>query len=65
MNKYFLGMVICAFASVISFFTISSYFADSHHINGVFWVLGFLFGLGGIYFGWRLNETMGGGKEER
>ena len=65
MNKYFMGGVVCAFLSVISFFTINSYFADKHHCNGLFWVTGFIFGMGAIYFGWRVNETTGGGKEQR
>lgn len=56
--------VVCAFLSVISFFAISSYFADKHHVNGVFWITGFLFGFAAIYFGWKVNSTLGGGDQE-
>ena len=50
MNRNFLFTVIFAFASVISFFTVNSYFADSHHMNGVFIGAGVVFALLAIFF---------------
>ncbi len=65
LNKYFAGGAVCAFLSVISFFTINSYFADKHHVNGLFWIAGFLFAAGAIYFYWKLTQTTGGGGKEQ
>ncbi len=51
-NKNFLAAVIFAFASVVSFFQINSYWSDNHHFNGFFgWMgIGVVSGLAAIYF---------------
>jgi hypothetical protein len=64
-NKYFAGMVISAAVAVWGAFSINSYFADKHHLNGASWVLAIVGVLGIGYFWMRLNQTTGGGKEER
>lgn len=39
-TKWFLTMTVFAFASVISFFQINSYWADKHNFNGLIGWLG-------------------------
>lgn len=39
-RKWFGLMVVFAFASIISFFQINSYWADQHKFNGIFGWLG-------------------------
>ena len=62
-KKYFIAMAIFAFASVISFFQINSYWADQHHFNGLFgWLgLGIVFGLVAIYFLTQVIKNSNGG----
>jgi hypothetical protein len=50
-NKYFAGMVICAFISVISFFQINGYKVDQHNLNWLCILIGVLFAGATIYFG--------------
>ncbi len=65
MNKYFLGGLISVAVAVWGGFSVSSSFADKHHLNGASVVLCVIGILGAVYFGWRLNQTIGGGKEQR
>lgn len=48
-GKWSTLMVLSAFASVISFFQVDSYFADTHNFNTVFIVAGVVLGLVAIY----------------
>ena len=53
MNKgkwYWAAMAVLAFASIISFFQINSYWSDKHHFNGLIgWLgIGIICGLGAI-----------------
>ena len=47
---------VSAFVSVISFFQINSYFADKHHINGLWWVSGIVFAAVAGYFMYKANN---------
>jgi hypothetical protein len=62
-EKWFIFMTVFAFASVISFFQINSYWADKHHFNGFFgWLgLGIVFGLIAIFGLYKVNKTSSGG----
>jgi len=62
-KKWFLLMTVLAFASVISFFQINSYWADQNKFNGFFGFLGIgiVLGLGAIYCLLRVNKEAGGG----
>jgi len=55
-KKWFTVLVIAAFASVISFFQINSYFADTHKLNGVFKIAGIVFGIIAAYSYYRANK---------
>ncbi len=59
-NPYYGFMVVAAFASIISFFQVNSAFADKHHINWLWIVLGVVFALVFVYFGWKANKTSSG-----
>jgi hypothetical protein len=50
-KQWFAWMVVFAFASVISFFQINSYWADKNNFNGFFgWLgIGIVTGLAAIY----------------
>jgi len=48
-NKWFLTMVASAFASVISFFQVNSYWADKHHFNTGWEVIATIAGLVAIF----------------
>lgn len=50
-SKWWISTVVFAFASVISFFQINSYWADQHNFNGIFgWLgIGIVTGLIAIY----------------
>jgi len=50
-KKWFLLMTVLAFASVICFFNINSYWADQNDFNGVvgFLGIGIVLGLGAVY----------------
>ena len=65
MNKYFLGGLISVAVAVWGAFSVSSYFADKHHLNWASWVLIVIGALGAIYFAWKLNSTLGSSKEKR
>lgn len=41
----FPAFALGAFVSAISFMQINSYWADTHHANGVWWASGIVFGL--------------------
>lgn len=59
MNKgfrYWTAMAILAFASVICFFQVNSYWSDKHHFNTWFIVIGIVLGLGAIYCLRQANE---------
>lgn len=62
LNPWFGGFVICALASVVSFFQIQSYWADQHHFNGIFgWLgIGIILGVAAILFLLKANKTTGG-----
>lgn len=64
-NKYFAGMVLSAAVAFWGLASINSAFADKHHLNGASVVLMIAGILGVAYFWWRLNQTTGGGKEQR
>jgi len=51
-KKWFAAMSVFAFASIISFFQINSWWADQNKFNGLIgWLgLGIVFGLIAIYF---------------
>lgn len=48
-KTWFALTVIFAFASVISFFQINSYWADKHHFNGGWVTIGVIAGLVAIF----------------
>lgn len=48
-RKWFLAMVVFAFASVISFFQINSYQADLHNSNWIWTIAGVLFALSAVF----------------
>lgn len=58
-KKLFIIMVILAFASVISFFHVNSWVADKHGLNGLFKILGIVFGLAAAYFLYRVAKQGG------
>lgn len=62
-KKWFLGMVIFAFASAISFFQINSYWADQHHFNGGWLAIGIVLGSVAVFCLTKVirNSNKGGG----
>ncbi|MEP7375524.1 MAG: hypothetical protein ABI675_19420 [Chitinophagaceae bacterium] len=58
-KKWFAFMTVFAFASVICFFNINSYFADTHKINWLFILLGIVFALVAIYGLKKVNDIAG------
>ena len=60
---WFLIMTAFAFASVISFFQINSYWADNHNFNGLKgWLgLGIVFGLVACFCLYKVSKTSSGG----
>lgn len=50
-GQWFIFMVVFAFASVLSFFQINSYWADQHNFNGLFgWLgIGIVTGLAAVF----------------
>ena len=50
-KKYWTVLVVLAFASIISFFQINSYWSDKNNFNGLIgWLgIGIVLGLGAIY----------------
>lgn len=50
-------MVLFAFASVICFFSINSYWADTHHANRALLILGIALACGGAIFLYRTIKT--------
>lgn len=50
-SHWFIFTVILAFASIISFYQVNSYWADTHKFNGLFgWIgIGVMFGLAAIF----------------
>lgn len=61
-NPWYGFMVIAAFASIISFFQINSYWADKNNFNGLFgWLgIGIVSGLAAVFFLWKANKTSSG-----
>lgn len=59
-------MVVFAFASVISFFQINSWWADQHDFNGIFgWLgIGIVTGLVAVFSLYKVNKLGGEGKQE-
>jgi hypothetical protein len=62
LNPWFGGFVLSALASTVSFFQIDSYFADKHHLNGIFGFLGIgiVLALLAIWFIKKTNDTSTG-----
>jgi len=53
-GKWFWAIgAVLAFASVISFFQINSYFADQHKLNTVWLVAGIICGLGALVLAYK------------
>lgn len=48
-TKFYIGAIL-AFISVISFFNISSFWADTHNTNGLLTGVGIAFGIAAIGF---------------
>jgi hypothetical protein len=65
-KRWFGTMVAFAFASVISFFQINSYWADQHNFNGFFgWLgIGIVTGLVAAFCLYKVNKLGGEGKQE-
>lgn len=63
-QKLFIAMVIFAFASVISFFQINSYWSDTHNFNTWWYVIGGVTGLIAVYFLYRVSKQAGGRRDE-
>lgn len=61
-KKWFTLMVVTAFISVISFFQINSYWADKHHFNGGWTVIGIVFGLVACFCLYNVKKEAGGGE---
>lgn len=60
LNPWMAGVVGSAFAAVICFMQINSYWADKNGMNWMWWVLGFV-GVGLLgYCGYRLNKSSTG-----
>ena len=57
---WFALMVFFAFASVISFFQINSYWADQNNFNGGWTIIGIVFGLIAAYCLHRVAKSAGG-----
>lgn len=57
MNKNFLFMALFAFAAVICFFSINSYWADTHHANRALLIVGIALACGGAIFLYRTIKT--------
>lgn len=47
--QWFLIMVFTAFAAALSLVQINSYHADKYHLNGLYWALSIVFGLGALF----------------
>ena len=62
-KKWFALMAIFAFASIISFFQINSYWADKHNFNGLFgWLgIGIVSGLVAVFCLSKVAKYGGGG----
>jgi FtsH-binding integral membrane protein len=58
-KKWFAFMTVFAFASVICFFNVNSYFADKHRINALFIVFGILFAILAVYGLKKVNDVAG------
>ena len=52
LQKWIIVTVVLAFASIISFFQINSYWADKHNFNTTWLLIGIITGLGAAYFGY-------------
>jgi hypothetical protein len=65
-GHWFIFMTVFAFASVISFFQINSYWADQHDFNGLFgWLgIGIVTGLAAIFGLYKVNKLAGTGKQD-
>lgn len=61
-SKLFVLTAVLAFASVISFFQVNSYWADKHHFNGMWIVIGIFLGLGAIWALSKVIKQAGGGE---
>jgi hypothetical protein len=61
-QHYFLLMVLSAFVSVITFFKVDSYWADTHDFNGSLIAIGVVFGLVAGFFLYKVikNSNTGG-----
>ena len=59
-NPWFGGTVIFAFAGIGCLFTIKSYFADKHNLNGFFLVVGIVLGLAAAFCLYKANATSTG-----
>jgi hypothetical protein len=60
MNPWWIGLVILAFGSVISFFQINSYYADTHDMNFFFTILGIVLGLAALFCLYKTATTSTG-----
>jgi len=57
MKKYWTGLVIAAFISIISFFQIGSYWADTHNFNGGWTIIGIAFGLAALFCLYKVRQN--------
>jgi uncharacterized membrane protein YdjX (TVP38/TMEM64 family) len=60
LNPWYIASAVTAFASVIFFFQIGSYGADKNNTNGLFTILGIVFGVGAIALFGKAWKTSGG-----
>ena len=63
-KKYWKLTGAFGFASFISFFQINSAFADKHHINGLWWVLGIGCAIAAAYSFYVVTQNAGGGGDQ-
>lgn len=59
-NPWYFWMVVAAFIAVISFFQVNSWWADQHHFNGWWKVIGIFFGVVAIAFLIKANRSSTG-----
>lgn len=56
-KKWFIIAAILAFGSVISFFQINSYWADTHNFNTAWKVIGTVLGLATLYSLYKVSKN--------
>lgn len=59
-NPWYIAMAVAAFISVVSFFQINSAWADANNFNTWWTVIGVVFGVATIFFGYKANKTSTG-----